>query len=505
MWRRVSLPVALAGVCALAVILVRPPLPVDETRYLEVFRETLAGNPMLLFLGGEPYAEKTPLLFWLARCLTALGCPFQLALRSIPALAAAGTVLATMRLGRRVGLELAGWLQAALLLPFLIAQFLLFDSLLACAVWWTLVFWVDGRDRATVVAASFAFLAKGPVALLFLAPFFWALAPLQPVPRSGPRAAGLLALGLVPLACWAIGASLAGGPDFAGALLWDRWAGRIAGSTAHAKPFYTYLPVVLVGALPCTALLFARDSTPGESWRRRTLVCLVGIFLAFSLISGKQPHYLVPLAPAVALIGAWHVERTERGLARLRLGLRIELALAGLLLIAAFVALQRVAPPAGATSWRTFRESAVWPFPLVWGFALLAVAAGATFFAQKPRALLTASIAGLAAGTLALHFTAGQILHPHVLRRALDVSPSLPVARFGSSKHGLFNYLARRIAIDELNDVEELELWTAAHPGGRIVIEPELLPAEGRERWEFMGSDVVQSEEFQVLRVRTAR
>src|SRR5262245_34563251 len=89
--------------CGLLAIWLRPPLPVDETRYLEVFRESLRGSPLLLHLGGEPYAEKPPLLFWLARALTWLSLPPDFALRCLPPLACAATVIFVQRLGRRLG------------------------------------------------------------------------------------------------------------------------------------------------------------------------------------------------------------------------------------------------------------------------------------------------------------------------------------------------------------------------------------------------------------------
>src|SRR5262245_13570498 len=111
-------------VFGLLVVALRPPLPIDETRYLEVFRESLHGSPLLLRLLGVPYTEKPPLLFWLARALTWLAVPPDLALRCLPPLALGATVLVVDRLGRRVGLTITGWLQAALWMGSLNGQFL---------------------------------------------------------------------------------------------------------------------------------------------------------------------------------------------------------------------------------------------------------------------------------------------------------------------------------------------------------------------------------------------
>lgn len=45
---------------------VRPPFPVDETRYLSVAWEMWSrGGFLVPHLNGEPYSDKPPLLFWL--------------------------------------------------------------------------------------------------------------------------------------------------------------------------------------------------------------------------------------------------------------------------------------------------------------------------------------------------------------------------------------------------------------------------------------------------------
>ena len=66
--RRHALPVAAAFWAALmlAVILMRPLTPVDETRYVTVAWEMRqSGNLLQLRLNGALYGHKPPLLFWL--------------------------------------------------------------------------------------------------------------------------------------------------------------------------------------------------------------------------------------------------------------------------------------------------------------------------------------------------------------------------------------------------------------------------------------------------------
>jgi len=48
-------------------------------------------------------------------------------------------------------------------------------------------------------------------------------------------------------------------------------------------------------------LLFRRAPRSDAVWRGRTAWSLVAILLAFTLISGKQAHYLIPAHPALAV------------------------------------------------------------------------------------------------------------------------------------------------------------------------------------------------------------
>ncbi|MES2143377.1 MAG: glycosyltransferase family 39 protein, partial [Pseudomonadota bacterium] len=60
------LALALFGVTVLVLVLLRPLLPVDETRYLTVAWEMWQGGSKLVpHLNGDLYTQKPPLLFWL--------------------------------------------------------------------------------------------------------------------------------------------------------------------------------------------------------------------------------------------------------------------------------------------------------------------------------------------------------------------------------------------------------------------------------------------------------
>lgn len=493
--------------CGLLAIWLRPPLPIDETRYLEVFRESLRGSPLLLRLGGEPYAEKPPLLFWLARVLTWFSIPPDFALRCLPPLACAATVLFVERLGRRLGLALAGWLQATLLLAVLSGQFLHFDPLVTLAVWGAMDAWVRRADGALLVWSATALLAKGPVAFVFLIPFLWGLAPLRAT-RAGDaaRAAGILVLALVPLAAWALAAAAQGGHEFARALLWDRWAGRVAGSAGgsvpHARGWYFYAPVVLVGALPATLLLFRRpgrlDEGAARAWSTRLGWALLLVFALFTLIRGKQAHYLEPAVPGLALLLAWRIESRPHGLARLRAGIRAQF---GLLLACALCGL--VLLPLAASSLSTRGRELLaegghaLPLSIAAGVALACVL-GTRVERLSARALLVLAALGTSACLLPFHWLGGQLLFPHDLAGALRADAT-EVAFLGSSHHGLYALLSSP-ELEKLDDPAELAPWSERHPDGLLLVDQARLGAELPAGLAVVARDVVHRTPVVVLR-----
>ncbi len=491
------LPALLVLITGVAVVLLRPPLPVDETRYLEVLRESAGSSPWQLSLHGEPYADKPPLLFWIAQLLSLTGVSAATCLRLLPALASAGLAHIVGGFGRRSGLPLAGWMQAALLMPLLYSQYLLFDPLLAVSVWLAVVAWAEGRDRTSCVGAALALLAKGPVAYLFLALFFWALAPLR-TQREGKvrRAVLLLVAALVPLATWALMAAATGEEGFARELLWERWAGRVHSSFAHQKPWFTYVPVVLVGSLPATLLLFTRSRSP-LPWRRLGAGFL-GLFVIFSSMSGKQPHYLLPAMPALALLLAFRLESVRGMVGRLRTG--------GGLLVLLFAV---VASLAAGAPWLAPAELArlldeapepeawltLWvPMALLlWG-ALHLVLRARLSAARLLLVLLVAETALL----LPVHRVAARVGVPHRIVAALEtIPPAAPLAIRGSRQGGYYSWVTEREQIPHLESATEVALWIESHPGGVLITQveylEELVPGSTREwsRGPVHGCDVV--------------
>jgi 4-amino-4-deoxy-L-arabinose transferase-like glycosyltransferase len=203
------------------------------------------------------------------------------------------------------------------------------------------------------IATALGGLTKGPVVLLHLG-----LAALvmrltlhePPSPRQWlPKALATTIVGLLPLLLWALLAAHRGGDAFAHELLFKQTGERMVSSFAHRRPFWWLLAMLPVLLLPWTLSLTAWRAAKGlprlwsEAGLRFAALWSLAVLAAFSLISGKQPHYLLPIFPALALLLARAIDDLPQGGAPQR-----EWLLAGMLLLFALsVALisERVGSP----------------------------------------------------------------------------------------------------------------------------------------------------------------
>ncbi len=319
----------LSGLAAVAVWLTRPLLLPDELRYLTVAWEMWdRGSFLVPLLNGEPYSHKPPFLFWGFHAGWAVFGVNAWWPRLFCLLGGVAFVTATARLARRLAPDLptAGTtcflLLGGTLAVQVYASMLLFDLWLAAFVvlgWHTLLDAAEpGRAlrgwAAFGVAAGLAMLVKGPAALVTLLPpavlaAWWRRGRL---PRSWwPGLAAGTALGAAIVLSWALPAARAGGPEYADAILWGQTAGRVTQSFAHSRPLWWYLPLLPVMTFPWVvwpAVWRGRPILPHpDATRALTRFGLAGFvlpLLVFSLVDGKQPHYLVPALAGLALAAA---------------------------------------------------------------------------------------------------------------------------------------------------------------------------------------------------------
>lgn len=308
----------------------RPLLPIDETRYLAVAWEMrLRGDWIVPHLNGAPYAHKPPLLFWLMNLVWDVAGITETAARLVGPAFGVAMIWMTSRLARRLwpeDPEIGG--RSAMVLAGLagftvFAGLTMFDTLLGTAVLGGVLALAGagqgvgygvgyGARRGWAglgLALAAGALAKGPVILIHLLP----IAVATPLwlgirPRAMLRGLGLaLALGGAVVALWLVPAILLGGAGYRAAVLWTQSAGRMSDSFAHARPWWFFLallPALLwpyAWSLPLWRRL-ARLAPRHEPGLRLALVWGGGALVVFSLVSGKQAHYLVPTLPAAALV-----------------------------------------------------------------------------------------------------------------------------------------------------------------------------------------------------------
>lgn len=313
-------------------ILFRPLLPIDETRYMTVAWEMFLHNGWFepLTLNFEPYHHKPPLLFWLINLSWSIfGVSRWAALIPVSLLSFIFITL-TSTLGKMLFPSLKNKQHHISLImvssaPFLIyGTLMMFDITLAVFVLLSLINLIrfshtlQFRYAALMgLCLGLGLLTKGPVAYLYVM-YPALLAPLWmkgEFPKPVVWVTGCLIALLVSVAivlCWLVPVLLQADNDFAFWLVWNQTAGRITGNfdDAHIRPFTFYLPLLPLMLTPWIFLPSLwrsmkqfKLSTCHYNEGTRFLYCwLVPVFVSLCLISGKQPHYLVPLLPGFSLI-----------------------------------------------------------------------------------------------------------------------------------------------------------------------------------------------------------
>jgi 4-amino-4-deoxy-L-arabinose transferase-like glycosyltransferase len=383
----------------------RDPWPADEPRFAGLARDMVqTGRWLIPFVGGDLYADKPPLFFWLlALAYSAFGSVRATFL--LPSLlAAAGTLLLVYDLGRRLFGRDSGLLAALLLactVQFVIATrgAQIDPTLLLCT---TLSLY--GFCRHLLLgpglrwlalggfAAGLGVITKGVGFLPMLAlPIAAVLARFgfEPLALPALRRAWLALITFtVAIAIWGLPMlfAVASSDDpglvaYRNEIFLQQTVTRYAQSWHHQKPWYYFLvEVVPVLWLPASALLFWLAPRWRADWRARDarvgilLTWVVCVIAFFSVTAGKRGIYILPALPALVLAAAPHLPALlrQRGVARAGLALAALLVLGGLAtLIARLVGEPRLASELAASGVTDFWPLYVFAFGslLLWGIA----------------------------------------------------------------------------------------------------------------------------------------
>lgn len=201
-----------------------------------------------------------------------------------------------------------------------------------------------------------------------------------------------------------------------------------------------------------------------EAGVRFCLAWLVPALIGFSLVSGKQVHYLVPLVPACALLVADGMSAVQGGARWERLLPGLLFAAVGAILVAAPYAALRAPLPEWVAS--------LSPFP---GLVLLCagIALALLPLSRRVSGVVAVSVASVA---MVAVLNLGPVSR---IAPATDVRPiseylgrleraGHPIAYLGNYQ-GQYHFLGRLHAPIASLAVAQLPAWIASHPDGRIV------------------------------------
>jgi len=324
------------------------PVPSMEPRFVEAVREMLARHQYLIPIkNGLPYIEYPPLYFWLSLAGAAFGLPLEAAVRLPGYLGLLLWVAWLARLQRELFPQWPRWLLplTGVALPGVLYNFFTAqsDSLLMLGVLIAFTGYIRLRTDPPLrkfawelwLGVALATAAKGPVGLAITLPIMavevMATAYLSLQPDTGEprgfryrtgwmfreawrlspfRGLGLALLAIVP---WYVAAGLAVNWEFVKAVLVYQNFTRFFVGFDHLQPWWMYFQSVWGDLMPlCLLLPFGlyygfRYARREFRWRL-LLIWTVWTVLFFSVSASKQSKYILPAAPAMALLALAAIE-----------------------------------------------------------------------------------------------------------------------------------------------------------------------------------------------------
>jgi 4-amino-4-deoxy-L-arabinose transferase-like glycosyltransferase len=316
----------------------------DEAYYAEASREMVeSGDWLTPRFNYQHRWEKPVLYYWLTAATYLATGPTELAARFWAALSGVGLVLLAWGIARQVTGRLdTAWLAGAIVATsfgyFAMARAALPDLPLTFCI--TLGIWAALRaaDAAGTAAAmrwwilagigaGSGFLMKGPVALvvpgLVLLPIAWRERRRLRLDGRG-LAVAVLTAAVIGLPWYVAMWREHGSAYLQSFFVADNFERFATERFNDARPFWFYLPVLLGGLMPWSAYLVAFAADGLSSARKRTLILgdtdwrlllwaiMPLLFFTFSI--GKQPRYILPVLPPLAVLMARGlIERIDPG------------------------------------------------------------------------------------------------------------------------------------------------------------------------------------------------
>ncbi len=492
---------------ALLSIFLHGPVPLYSTRTLAVAWEMWdRGSWLVPLFNGAAYSHKTPLLPWLIHAGWLVGGVNDIWPRLLMVLLGATVIAQAGMLAQRLYPSrpqlpaLTAWAMAGFWFFFLFSLQIMYELPLTIAVLGGLLALCRRQGDAwrpwwpgLALAIGFGLLAKGPVALLHLGVPLLTARWWHPLARADGKTfakktllAALAGIGIFAL--WLVPVLTVGNPEYREALLVTQTAGRIRDSFDHAQAWWWYAPILLILMAPWWWSRWWWSHVPAL-WRdtdNRFAWCwLVGVVLAFSVISGKQPYYLLPEFVASALLLAKAAD------ARPRLGVAapVLLLLAGIALLGAPMFTGRIDQP--------FPDGLLVTLPIA-GAVLVVLGLGLLRWRAFP-----AHAFGMLLGIAALYAAVTPLLNAQ-----FDLSPTARVIS-GAQRNGQqvaylgiyqlqFQFAGRLHEPLQVLDEAAARAWAANNPG-------QLLVVNTRGPWTATGSQPLIQQPFRLRWIQVWR
>jgi 4-amino-4-deoxy-L-arabinose transferase-like glycosyltransferase len=465
-------------------------IPPDETRYLSVAWDMWLHHDFLVpHLNHLPYSHKPPLLFWLINLGWLVFGVNDWWPRLIPFLFSLGSIFLVRKIADKLWPKNneVGYIASLLLLASSVwavySSALMFDMMLTfftCLGILGMVISLKEKNQNGFIYLVLAFagglLAKGPTILLQLLPLAatapWWMKEKTIVWKSWYRSFALSFLvGAAILLCWAIPAGISGGAQYQHDIFWGQTANRMVNSFAHNRPQWWYLEMAPLLIFPWFfvpsfwKLIFQKSPRQMSEGLKFSLAWFFPVFIAFSLISGKQVHYLLPIYPALALMIASEFDRIKKIT-------WFDHAFMGLPLIAAGAIFYYL-----ANSGR-MDDAAPWMNSLPIESSFILILGGLFIFIWKTKntltflwKLVTANILLISVMFLGVIYHTGNAYDLREVSRTIKLieDKNFPVAYLGNYA-GQFDFIGRLDNPPQVITTTQLFNWTKEHPEGRVII-----------------------------------
>lgn len=314
-------------------ILIKP----DEGRYAEIAREmALSGDWVTPRLNGLKYFEKPPLQYWATAAAYELFGEHHWTARLWTALTGFAGVLLVWFAGRRLFGREAGDYAAILLGSCMLYALMGHVNTLDMGVTFfitlgLLAFLLAQRETGKPqtywmwlawVALALAVLSKGLMGLVLPGAALVVYSAVQRDMAFWRRMRWFSGLSLLLLVTtpWFYLVIKANPEFFDKFFIYEHYTRFTTKELGRYQPWYYFIPLLLFGMLPWTVLMF--DAVL-DVWKRRPvrsfspeiflLVWSVFVFLFFSYSGSKLPSYILPMAPALALLMGQRLAAMENG------------------------------------------------------------------------------------------------------------------------------------------------------------------------------------------------